>query len=69
MRIHVDDNILYILLVLKTAEIADHVCLFAIGKNIYDLSVSGVSQDRLVLLSAGIALEFVNGQHLRKLLA
>lgn len=69
MRIHVDDNILNLFSVLKTMEIADHICLFAIGKNIYDLSIPGVCQDRLVLLPAGITFEFVDGQHLRKRLA
>lgn len=45
MRIHVDDNILNLFSVLKTTEIANHICLFAVGKNIYDLSFFGVCQD------------------------
>lgn len=69
MRIHVDDNILNLFSVLKTTEIANHICLFAVGKNIYDLSFFGVCQDRLVLLSASITFEFVDGQHLWKRLA
>ena len=67
MRIHVDDNVLNLFSVLKTAEIADHVCLFAVRKNIYDLSVPGIGKNCLVLFSTGVALKFVDGQHFRKL--
>ena len=69
MRIHVDDDIFYLFSVLETTEIPDHICLFTVRKNVYDPSVPGIGQDRLVLLSAGVAFEFIDGQHLRKFLA
>lgn len=69
MRIHVDDDVFYLFMVLETAEIPDHICLFTVRKNVYDLSVPGISKNCLVFLPAGVAFEFIDGQHLRKFLA
>ena len=69
MRIHVDDNVLNLFPVLKTAEIPDHIHLLPVRKNIYALSILGVGKDRLVFLSTGIAFKFVDRHYLWTLLA
>lgn len=68
VRVHIHHYILHILPILKTAEISDQVALLAVREYIYYLLVVRIRKDSLILFAIGIALEFINGQHLRQLL-
>ena len=50
-------------------EIADQIGFFAVGKNVHDLFIFCISQDRLVFLTVCISFEFIYGENLRQLLA
>ena len=69
MRIHIHDEILDLFPVFELTEIADQIRFLAVWKDIHDLSVPWVGQDRLVFLSVGIPFEFINGENFRQLLA
>ena len=65
MRIHITDKILNILTIFKFAEICFSVLLFSIWENIEDGFIFRICQNSLVLFSAGITFEFINGEYFR----
>lgn len=69
MRIHIHDEILDIFPVFELTEIADQIRFLAVWKDVNDLPVLRVGQDRLVFLSIGISFEFIYGENFRQLLA
>ena len=69
MRVHVHDEIFNLFSVFKLMEVADQIGFFAVGKNVHDLFIFCISQDRLVFLTVCISFEFIYGENLRQLLA
>ena len=66
VRIHVTNKVFDIVSWFKLWEILHQIIFITVWKNIQNLSSRGICDDAVVLLTTGIALEFVQRNHLRK---
>ena len=66
VRIHITNKILYICFIGELGEITNQITLITIGKDIQNSSILGISNDAVILLASGIALELIQRDYFRK---